>query len=83
MSKSFAESLEDSFFVKFTVNLARSQKGSFVLEIHPSWAPLGVARLRELLDEKFFNGCRFFRVVPNFMAQFGNITRSIHFHQTF
>lgn len=41
------------------------------MEVHPKWAPLGAARFKEMLDASFFQGVRFFRVVPNFVAQFG------------
>jgi hypothetical protein len=41
----------DSFLVKFDVNLARGKRGSFVLEVHPAWAPLGVERFREIVNE--------------------------------
>ena len=37
----------------------------------PEWAPHGAARLRELVEDKFYHGARFFRVLPKFMAQFG------------
>ena len=43
--------------------------GSFVLEIHPKWAPLGAHRFKEMLDSDFFNDIRFFRVIHGFMAQ--------------
>ena len=46
-----ASTAEDSFLVQVDVNLARGKKGSFVLEIHPSWAPLGVERFREIVTE--------------------------------
>lgn len=46
-------------------------KGSFVVEVHPDWAPLGAARFKELVEDKFFDGAGFFRVVPNFIVQFG------------
>merc|ERR1712083_814236 len=46
-------------------------KGSFVMEVHPDWAPLGAARFRELVDADFFKAVRFFRVIEGFMAQFG------------
>jgi peptidyl-prolyl cis-trans isomerase A (cyclophilin A) len=39
--------------------------------VHPDWAPLGAARMKELVDQDFFSGIRFFRVIQNFMAQFG------------
>ena len=45
--------------------------GSFVLQIHSDWAPLGAARFRELVEDRFFDGASFFRVIPRFMAQFG------------
>ncbi len=40
-------------------------------QVHPDWAPLGAARMKELVDQDFFSGVRFFRVIQNFMAQFG------------
>ncbi|MBS1827562.1 MAG: peptidylprolyl isomerase [Acidobacteria bacterium] len=46
-------------------------KGSFIVEVHPDWAPIGAARFKELVEDKFFDGAGFFRVVPNFMVQFG------------
>jgi hypothetical protein len=48
-----------------------SKSGMFVVRFHPEWAPVGVARVRELVDSKFFKDVRFFRVLSNFMAQFG------------
>jgi peptidyl-prolyl cis-trans isomerase A (cyclophilin A) len=45
--------------------------GNFTMEIDPSWSPNGEARFRELVDADFYEGCRFFRVVPGFVVQFG------------
>lgn len=45
--------------------------GTIMIQTRPSWAPLGVAQFHELVDSGFFDGCRFFRVLPNFMVQFG------------
>ena len=42
-----------------------------VVRVHPTWAPIGAARFAELLDDNFLKGLRFFRVVPNFVVQFG------------
>lgn len=50
---------------------SHSTVGSFVLEIRPDWAKHGAARVRELVEQRFFDGCSFFRVIPGFMAQFG------------
>jgi peptidyl-prolyl cis-trans isomerase A (cyclophilin A) len=48
-----------------------TSKGVFVLEVHRDWAPLGADRFYNMVSNGFFNGVRFFRVIPNFMAQFG------------
>ena len=47
------------------------RKGSFKLQLAPSWAPRGVARFEELTKIGFWNDCRIFRVLPGFVAQFG------------
>ncbi|MDQ6678237.1 MAG: peptidylprolyl isomerase [Acidobacteriota bacterium] len=48
-----------------------SSKGPFVIEIHRDWAPLGADRFYTLVKSGFFDGARFFRVIPAFMVQFG------------
>lgn len=48
--------------------------GDFTVEVHPDWAPLGAARFMELVEQNFFSGVRFFRVVTQprpFVIQFG------------
>ena len=54
----------------FVVRLETS-KGNIDIEVHPSWAPEGAKRFRELVDIGFYNECRFFRVMPDFMVQVG------------
>src|SRR5689334_12669577 len=54
----------------YKVNLDTS-KGPVVIEVHRDWAPLGADRFYELVKSGYYDGARFFRVLPNFMAQFG------------
>merc|ERR1712166_1262531 len=62
---------DSSWLAEFTVNLSPGKLGTFVVQVHPEWAPLGAARFEELVDAGFFQGARFFRVIDGFMAQFG------------
>ena len=45
--------------------------GRFVIEVHRDWAPKGADRFYNLVKNGFFDNCRFFRVIPGFMVQFG------------
>jgi peptidyl-prolyl cis-trans isomerase A (cyclophilin A) len=45
--------------------------GPFVITVHRAWAPKGAQRFYNLVKNGFFDECRFFRVVPDFMVQFG------------
>ena len=56
----------DVFRVKFTTT-----QGDFVVEATRTWAPRGVDRFYELVNMRYFDENRFFRVVPGFVAQFG------------
>ena len=57
---------DDPFFAKFVTS-----EGTFVIEINPSWSPLGAERFLELLRANYFDGQKVFRVIPNFLVQFG------------
>jgi peptidyl-prolyl cis-trans isomerase A (cyclophilin A) len=46
-------------------------KGTFVIQVTREWAPLGADRFYNLVKNGFYDDVRFFRVIPNFMAQFG------------
>ncbi len=46
-------------------------KGHVILEISRALAPIGVDRFYNLIQAKYFDGARFFRVVPGFVVQFG------------
>ncbi len=54
----------------FRVNLDTT-KGPIVIEVHRDWAPFGADRFYNLVKNGFYDEARFFRVVPDFMAQFG------------
>ena len=45
--------------------------GVFVIEVHAEWAPNGADRFYNLVKNGYYDGCRFFRVLPGFMVQFG------------
>src|SRR5262245_25460324 len=48
-----------------------SSKGTFIIQVTRDWAPLGADRFYNLVKNGFYDDARFFRVVPNFMVQFG------------
>lgn len=48
--------------------------GTVVIEMYPSSAPNHVARIKELVRQKFYDGLTFHRVIPGFMAQTGDPT---------
>ena len=54
----------------FKVNLDTS-KGPVVIEVHRDWAPIGADHFYQLVKAGYFDGARFFRVVPGFVVQFG------------
>jgi peptidyl-prolyl cis-trans isomerase A (cyclophilin A) len=56
----------DSFVVAF-----QTSRGRFDTMVHSDWAPTGADRFYQLVGDRYFDGVRFFRVVKNFVAQFG------------
>ena len=50
---------------------AGSPQGLIVINVTAALAPLGAAHLRKLLEAKFYDEAAFFRVVPDFVVQFG------------
>ena len=56
----------DTFRVSF-----ETSKGRFVVEAVRAWAPVGVDRFHHLVSLGYYDGTKFFRVLPGFVAQFG------------
>lgn len=56
----------DTYQVKFVTT-----KGDFTLTVTRAWAPLGADRFYNLVKHHYFDNARFFRVLPNFVVQFG------------
>ena len=55
---------------QFDINFETS-KGVFVISVTRDWAPLGADRFYNLVKNGFYDDVRFFRIVPNFVVQFG------------
>lgn len=56
----------DTFRVRF-----ETSAGDFTVAVHRAWAPRGATRFYRLVRAGYFDGNRFFRVIPGFVAQFG------------
>ena len=46
-------------------------KGTFVIEVHREWSPNGADRFYNLVKNGYYDGVKFFRVVPGFVVQWG------------
>jgi len=46
-------------------------KGDFTIEVYRLWAPLGADRFYNLVSAGYYDGNAFFRVIEDFMVQFG------------
>lgn len=46
-------------------------KGTFTIEVHRDWAPLGADRFYNLVRHGFYNEVRFNRVIAGFIVQWG------------
>jgi peptidyl-prolyl cis-trans isomerase A (cyclophilin A) len=56
----------DTFVVRFTTT-----RGPFDVQFIRAWAPRGADRVYYLVRNRYYDGVRFFRVLPGFVAQFG------------
>ena len=46
-------------------------KGTFVIEVKREWSPNGADRFYNLVKNGYYDGVKFFRVVPGFVVQWG------------
>ncbi|OQR87717.1 cyclophilin type peptidyl-prolyl cis-trans isomerase [Achlya hypogyna] len=51
--------------------LFKTQAGDFTVEVHEDWAPIGAARFKQLIEDKFFDNSAFFRYAPKWVVQWG------------
>lgn len=65
-SAAFSVQAPDTFRARF-----ETTKGVFVIAVQRAWAPRGADRFYNLVRSGYYDGVRFFRVLPGFMAQFG------------
>jgi cyclophilin family peptidyl-prolyl cis-trans isomerase len=56
----------DSFQVTF-----ETTKGEFIVEAYRAWSPLAADRFYDLVSREVYDSVPIFRVVPNFVVQFG------------
>jgi len=60
------EKSPETFDVEFVTT-----KGNFTVRVNRAWSPLGADRFYNLVKNNYFEEAAFFRVVPNFIVQFG------------
>lgn len=65
ISSAQAADLENTLYMDLTY-------GRVVIEMRPDLAPRHVARIKELVREKFYDGLAFHRVIDGFMVQGGD-----------
>jgi peptidyl-prolyl cis-trans isomerase A (cyclophilin A) len=54
----------------FVVGIETSE-GYVQVRMHRDWSPLAVDRAYQLMENDFYAGARFYRVIPGFVAQWG------------
>jgi len=63
--------LKDKAPEQYKVKFVTTRGESFTLAVTRAWAPLGADRFYNLVKHHFYDNASIFRVVPNFVAQFG------------
>lgn len=67
---SFQETQEETNFVKIEM----MDGGIMIVELYPETAPITVQNFKKLVQEGFYNGLTFHRVIENFVIQTGDPT---------
>jgi peptidyl-prolyl cis-trans isomerase A (cyclophilin A) len=71
-SKWIKEQAPANFTARF-----ETTKGVFDVEITREWSPLAADRFYQTVKHRYYNNTVFYRVVPNFVAQWGNNDTSV------
>jgi cyclophilin family peptidyl-prolyl cis-trans isomerase len=58
--------------------LLKTSKGNITLELFPAKAPVTVKNFLSYVNDKFYNGTIFHRVIKGFMIQGGGLTEDMH-----
>ena len=56
--------------------------GNFTVELFPKEAPLSAENFQKYVDDKYFDGTIFHRIIPGFMIQGGGLTQDFANKQT-
>ena len=63
-----------SYLIRFETDVALPNSSSpsiFIINVTSALAPVGAEHMHALVNDNFFDGAAFFRVVPGFVVQFG------------
>lgn len=69
--------MADSSLIRF-----ETTHGAFIVELYPHEAPVTVENFIAYVDEEFFDGTIFHRIVPGFVIQGGGLDRQFRSKQT-
>jgi peptidyl-prolyl cis-trans isomerase A (cyclophilin A) len=61
----------DSYTVQFFTDVENYSSEPIVFFVNRSWAPLGADRFYSLIQDNYYSCAAFFRVVPDFVVQYG------------
>ena len=83
-SEAIKEANTERNTMKPQTNLVKLQTsmGNIVLELNAQAAPVTVKNFLEYVEEGFYNGTIFHRVIPGFMIQGGGLTAELEEKQT-